>query len=63
MLEPGGQPPPQARQDLVVVDRGAVRNRDDQVPQLRFAGYELGVRHDREIVQVLSLAGEPALIT
>ena len=61
--EPGGEPPPQANEDLVVVDGGAVRDRDDQVPQLGIAAEEFGVRHDREIVQFLSLAGEPALVT
>jgi hypothetical protein len=61
VFEPVGQAGAQADGHLVVIHRGAVGDRDDQVPQLRVSARDLGVGHDREITQLAALPGEPPL--
>ena len=60
--QPGGQPGAQADEQLVAVGGGAVRDGDDQVPQAGVAGDDLGVGHDREVMDGPPLAGEPSLL-
>ena len=61
VFQPGGQPAPQSGEHLVVVGGRAVRDRDDQVPQLRITAHDLGIRDDRQIMQLAALPGEPPL--
>ena len=60
--EPGGQPGALADEQLVAIGGRAVRDGDQQVPQARVAGDDLGVGHDREVVDGPPLAGKPPLL-